>query len=167
MSTELQKSENKEVSTLPKFWTDMDQIRSEMEGMMREMFAGNWFNFPSLRRFEQRMQPLLFQPSLNVRKDDKDLVVEAALPGIDKKDIHLTVTRDALVLRGEFKKEAKTDNDKIYRSEMEYSSFYRSLQLPVEVDSTKVKAELKDGVLRIRMPLLHPENHQQVKVEVK
>lgn len=162
-TTQLQKTDGE---SKPKLWPDMDQIRNEMNEMMREMFSGNWFSFPNLRKMEQ-MLPTNFQPSLNVRSEGSHLVVETAVPGIDKKDIHLTVTRDSLTLRGEYKKEEKSEKDKVFHSEMHYGSFYRSVALPAEVDANKVKAELKDGMLTIRMPMLKPENHQQVKIDVK
>lgn len=161
-TTQLQKSNGE---TKANIWPEMDQIRNEMSEMMRDMFKP-WFSFPSFRRMEQLM-PANFQPSLNVRSEGSDLVVETALPGIDKKDVQLTVTRDSLTIRGEYKKEEKSEKDKVFHSEMHYGSFYRSLALPAEVDANKVKAELKDGMLTVRMPLMKPEVHQQVKVDVK
>lgn len=162
-TTQIQKT-NGETKT--KLWPDMDQIRSEMAEMMHEMFNSNWFGFPRPRRMEQ-FRATNFQPSLNVRSEGGDLVVETAMPGIDKKDIQLTVTRDSLTLRGEYKKEEKSEKDKVFHSEMHYGSFYRSVTLPAEVDANKVKADLKDGMLTIRMPLLKPEAHQQVQIDVK
>lgn len=166
MSTKLQKAESRALAPVHKFWPSLQHLRSEMGEMVGDMMAGNWFNLPNFPQLEQRMRPLLFRPSLNMRKDDTEVLVEAALPGIDKRDIHLTVTRDSLVLRGQFRKEDKSPESKVHRSEMEYSSFYRSLRLPDPVDSSKVKAELRAGVLYIRLPLLNPEHHQRVKVDI-
>jgi len=162
-TTQIQKTNGETKAML---WPDMDQMRTEMAEMMRDMFSGNWFSLPNVRRLEQFM-PTNFQPSLNVRSEGGNLVVETAVPGMDKKDIHLTVTRDSLTLRGEYKKEEKSEKDKVFHSEIHYGSFSRSLALPAEVDANKVKAELKDGMLTIHMPLLKPEAHQQIKVDVK
>lgn len=170
MSTQLEKAkEEKPARETPMWspWMDMDQMRKEMAEMMAGMFRGNWMQMPSLRfpEFEQVAQK--FQPTFNMHKEGNNLIVEAALPGIDKKDIHLEVTPDTLTLSGEFKREEKADKDKVYRSEVHYGSFHRSLRLPAEVDAKKVSAELKDGMLRVQMPLVHPEQHKQVKVAIR
>lgn len=140
-------------------WPDMDQWQADFMKMFNGMFRNNW---------TERMEAMeKFHPSLKMFKRDSELVAELAVPGLDRKDINLEVTRDTLTVSGEYKKEDKSTKDQVYRSEVHYGSFQRRVHLPLEVDSGKVKAELKDGVLRVSMGLAHPDQHKSVKIDIK
>ncbi len=98
-----------------------------------------------------------FTPRLNVSESDKELKVEAELPGIDEKDVKVELDEDTLVLSGEKKAEEEKKDGEWYRVERNYGSFHRVIPLPSEVDGEKAKASYKNGVLTITLPKLPEE----------
>jgi HSP20 family protein len=104
-------------------------------------------------------------PAFDVSETDKELIVKAEVPGIDKKDINITVSDGMLTIEGEKKHEKKEDNGQYHRVERRYGTFFRTMQIPDEVEADKVDATYKDGVLKIRLPkseAVHPR-----KIEIK
>jgi HSP20 family protein len=132
------------------------------------------FGFPSLRRmFDiepswRSASPFSFSaPAIDISEDEKMYKVSAELPGIDAKDIDVSVSGDTLVLRGE-KRQEKEEKDKNYHfSERAYGSFQRSFQLPSTVDRDKVAADFSRGVLTITLPKTAEAQKPQKKIEVK
>jgi HSP20 family protein len=91
-------------------------------------------------------------PRLDVHEDDKALHVTVELPGMTDKDVSVTVTDRMLTIRGEKKEEKEKKEQDIYRRERAYGSFRRSIELPGDVDSGKIEAAFKNGVLTIDLP---------------
>ncbi len=100
-------------------------------------------------------------------EDDKSYKIAAELPGIDAKDIDVSVTGDTLVLKGE-KRQEKEEKDKNYFfSERSYGSFQRAFALPDSVDREKIAADFSKGVLTIALPKTAAAQKPQKKIEVK
>ncbi len=91
-------------------------------------------------------------PKVDIRETDDALLVQAELPGIDKKDVHLEVKDGVLTLSGERSYEKDVKEENVHRIERAYGSFSRSFSLPSNVDANKVNASMKDGVLEVRLP---------------
>jgi HSP20 family protein len=91
-----------------------------------------------------------FAPRVDVQETDTEVRVIADLPGLDEKDFEVQVEDDVLTLRGE-KHEEHEDKGRGWR-ERSYGSFYRTIQLPSEVEADKAKAEFKKGVLTVHLP---------------
>jgi HSP20 family protein len=91
-------------------------------------------------------------PSVDVSETPKEVVLKAELPGMDSKDIEVSVQGNVLTLRGERKKEQEDKGENFHRIERSYGAFSRSIQLPADVDAAKVNATYKDGVLKINLP---------------
>ncbi len=91
-------------------------------------------------------------PMVDIRETDDALLVQAELPGIDKKDVHLEVKDGVLTLSGERRYEKDVKEENVHRVERAYGSFSRSFSLPSNVDANKVNATMKDGVLEVRLP---------------
>ena len=91
-------------------------------------------------------------PHLDVRETDKEIVVEAELPGIEEKDISLDLKDGVLTIRGEKKHEHDQEKENYRMMERRYGSFQRSLRLPDTVDQDKVEASFDNGVLKIKVP---------------
>jgi HSP20 family protein len=106
-------------------------------------------------------------PSIDVTETDKEIEITAELPGLERKDVEITLEDDVLTIRGEKKIEAKQqDKDKNYHvRERSYGAFYRMLSLPAGVDPAKVQATMSKGVLKIAIP--RPAGSQPAKIEVK
>lgn len=93
-----------------------------------------------------------FAPRLNVSESEKEVKVEAELPGLDEKDIKVELDQDSLVLSGEKKALEEQKDDQWYRAEHSYGRFHRVIPLPADVDGEKAKAKFKNGVLTITLP---------------
>jgi len=124
-----------------------------MERMMEETFGR------SLRRFGFQPMTDMFRSfsgdvaaPVDVFEDGKDLVLRSELPGLKREEIDITITGNLLVISGEKRIEGKTERQGYLRRETSYGTFSRSVALPEGVDTGKVTAKLRDGVLEIRMP---------------
>jgi HSP20 family protein len=93
-----------------------------------------------------------FAPQVDVTETDTEIKVCAEIPGVEAKDVDVSVEDDKLTIKGEKKYEREEDEKGQYRMERSYGSFERSIQLPTEVDESKAKAEFKNGVLRLTLP---------------
>lgn len=93
-----------------------------------------------------------FTPRVDVKETAKKVVVTAELPGLDEKDIEISVVGDTLVLSGEKRQEEEEQGEDYYRMERRYGSFRRVIPLPCEVEVDKAEATFKKGVLTITLP---------------
>ena len=113
-------------------------------------------------------------PSMDVTETDKEIVIAAEMPGLERKDVDISLENDVLTIRGEKKIETKPDDkadkggkDKTYHvAERSYGVFTRSFALPHTVDSNNVQAEYKDGVLTVKLPIREEAKPKQIKVNV-
>ena len=95
-----------------------------------------------------------------------DLVLKAELPDMGREDIELTVERNTLTLKGTRKKAADVKDDQFRRVERSYGTFSRSFVLPNTVDSSKVSAEYRNGVLTVKLPFREEAKPRTINVEV-
>ena len=104
------------------------------------------------RSWDNALSTTAWNPSVDIFENGNEVVIKAELPGMDAKDIEVTLENNVLMLKGErrFEKEAKEEN--YHRVEREYGSFSRSFALPTLVNGDRVSAEYKDGVLKIVLP---------------
>jgi len=91
-------------------------------------------------------------PAVNVEEDEKEYRIEVAAPGLEKEDLKVSVNDGVLTISSEKKVEKEDKKDGYIRREFGYSSFCRSFTLPVEVDSDKIGAKHKNGLLHISIP---------------
>lgn len=130
---------------------------------MRRMMEDFWMApFEEMGRWSQT-----FTPRVDVKEEDNHVVISAELPGIDQKDIDVTVTRDSVRIAGEKKHEEEKEERGYYRRETSYGSFERVIDLPSEVDENKADAQFSKGVLTIRLPKSEQARAKQKKIEIK
>lgn len=91
-------------------------------------------------------------PSADISETKKEYLVKAELPDVDKKDIHVTVSDGTLKIEGERRHEKEEEDETYHRVESFYGKFSRSFVLPTDADETKIKADSKNGVLRVHLP---------------
>jgi HSP20 family protein len=91
-------------------------------------------------------------PRVDIIDRDKEIVVHAELPGVEKKDLDVTLTDTSVTIKGETRKESKEEKGDYYRCEISRGAFARSVALPAEVESANAKAQFKDGVLELTLP---------------
>ena len=106
-----------------------------------------------------------FMPSVDITDADKEVRVTCELPGIDEKDIDITLSKDAVTIRGEKKQEKEHKERGYYHVESSYGSFRRDIHLSSDVDASKVEAICSDGILSITLP--KAEEAKTIKVKVK
>jgi HSP20 family protein len=105
-------------------------------------------------------------PSVDIFEHEGNLVLRAELPGIEPKDVDVRVENNVLTLRGERKFESEVKREKYHRVERAYGTFSRSFTLPNVVDTEKIKAEYKDGVLQVTLPQREEAKPKQIQVAV-
>ena len=108
-----------------------------------------------------------FTPAINVAETDSEYRVTAELPGMDERDIELSLHRDHLTIKGEKKQEHEDSGKGYYRMERSYGTFQRTLPLPAEVDPEKVEAAFNKGVLTITLPKLPEQQSGARKISIK
>lgn len=135
-----------EYNSMPAVWSDFDSPWRDMERLFERAF--NFSPLSTLGSVDSR-----FSPVLDVHETEKEFQINLEVPGMNEKDIDISMSRDMLTISGE-KKEEKEENSKgIYRMERRYGSFTRSIPLPENcVDTDKAEASYKNGVLSIKLP---------------
>jgi len=101
-------------------------------------------------------------PGVDIYETGSEVVVKLEVPGIEKKDLDISITDTDLTVKGEVRKEEEVKEENYYRRERRYGSFSRTIPLPGPVQTGAAKASFKDGVLEIRIPKT-PEEQAKVK----
>ena len=104
-------------------------------------------------------------PKLNMVDRKNEILVRAEVPGINKKDIDVSLSENILTVKGHANTEKKGEEGDYHRHEIFSSSFARSISLPDNVDKSKVAASLKDGVLEVTMPKAKASKKRSIKVQ--
>jgi len=105
-----------------------------------------------------------WSPSVDIFETEGEIVVKAELPGMDRKDIQLNLENNVLSLRGERKFTKETKDENYHRIERSYGVFSRSFSIPATVDEEKIRADYKDGVLKIMLPKKEQAKPKQIKI---
>lgn len=151
-------------TSTPAIWQSM---RREMDKLFDQFSDG--FTFPALSRIENLWPSAgaeLASLAIDVTEDDKAYKVTAELPGLEEKDVNVTVNNDVLLIKGE-KPQQKEEKDKNhYLCERSYGAFQRSFALPIDVDRNAVTAQIAKGVLTVTMPKT-AESRDVRKIDVK
>jgi HSP20 family protein len=108
----------------------------------------------------------VWAPAVDMYETKDDLVVTAELPGVNEKDVQLSITGDVLSLRGERTLNQETQQESFHRGERWYGRFERHLSLPISVQADKVKATYRDGVLTITLPKAEEIKPKSIKIDV-
>lgn len=142
-------------------WTsgEFGRLRQEMDSLFDRFFEG----FPRLG-ITRRMG---LTPVIDLYETKDDIIVKAEIPGIDSKDINISLSGDVLSIKGEKRQEKVDKDDNLHRVERSYGSFSRSVRLPCEVEEEKITATYKKGVLNVRLPKCEPAKPKRIKIDVK
>ncbi len=142
---------------------------ADMERAFDRFFGRNW---PSLwHRNDLSMLDNIFEreglrlPSLDVIDRDNDILVRAEIPGVDKKDLNISLADNLLTIKGQSSNEKKEDKGDYHRHEISSSSFARSVVLPSAVDASKAEAALKDGILEVTLPKVESSKRSNIAVK--
>ncbi len=105
-------------------------------------------------------------PAIDIYQDDKNIVVEAQLAGVEPKNVELSVKSDVLILKGTIEKKTEIDEQNYYRKEIRSGSFNRSVALPAAVIADKAEALYENGVLKITIPKEKKEQEKEIKIKL-
>lgn len=130
---------------------------------MNRMFDNFWLE--PFGEFEEWQGS--FVPTVDVTENEKEVRISSELPGMDEKDINLTVSDSTLTIQGEKKQEEEEKEKGFYRKESSYGTFRRVINLPAEVDESKAEAEFKKGVLKIKLPKTAEAKAKSKKIKIK
>jgi len=125
--------------------TLLDQVRDEMDDMFQRFFG-------SPAELIKETQATTWAPRMDISETDKDLFIKADLPGVDPKDVEVTVRDGILTIRGEKKEEHEEKQKNYHRVERFFGQFYRSIPLPVGAEEANVAATSTKGVLTVTVP---------------
>ncbi len=140
----------------------------EMDRMFEDYFSRGWmrpfrWEWPSLgemaKPFEGKM------PKVDVIERDDEVVVKAELPGVEKKDLDVSVTENSVTIKGTTSHEEKEEKGDFYRCEISRGAYARTVGLPSYVDADKAKASFKDGILELTLPKVEKSKRRSVEVK--
>jgi HSP20 family protein len=138
----------------------------EMEDLHNRLFS--LWN-PSARRAngeEEAMTLSEWSPLVDIVEDKQEYLIKAELPEVKKDDIHVTVEKGVLTIKGERKFEKEVKDQRYHRVERSYGTFVRTFSLPDDADGAKVRADFKDGLLTVRLAKSETAKPKQIEVKV-
>lgn len=136
---------------------DMFSFRNRINHIFDDVF------YP-INRDEVEFSMGSWNPVVDVYDNDDSIVIKAELPGIDKEGIEIDVKDRVLTLKGERSSESEVKDDNYYRRERSFGKFERAFTLPADVDPDKIKADYKDGVLKIDIPKPEEKKPRQITI---
>lgn len=105
-------------------------------------------------------------PAVDVYDTHGAVVVETALPGVDQKDVKLSIENDVLTISGQSERKTEVDEKEYYRKEIRSGSFMRQIALPAGIDAEKAAATFKDGMLKVSFPKLSEPPAKKIQINV-
>jgi HSP20 family protein len=133
----------------------LGDIQGEMNRLF-ENFAGRQSNSNSA----------MWWPAVDVHETQDDVVLRFEIPGVNEKDIHLSITGDVLTVRGERRFERDDTTETYHRVERAYGKFERSVHLSMRVQTDKVSASYRDGVLEVKLPKSEELKPREIKIDM-
>lgn len=144
-------------------WNPMRELQT-MHDRMNRFFDESLFSWGRPAEWWREASPI-WSASVNLYEDENDIVMKVELPGVKKEDIFLEVKDNTIWLKAERKTETEEKEENYLQSEFKYGSFQRSFTLPVSVDADKIKAQYKDGILKVTLP--KAESHRAKKIAIQ
>lgn len=140
----------------------------EMDRFMESFFPRRWmrpfrWDMPSMAELGAPFD--LKTPGVDIIERDNEVIVKAEVPGVEKKDLDVSVTDNSVTIKGCTSHEEKEEKGDYYRSEIRRGSFSRTVALPSSVDSDKAKATFNDGILELTLPKVEKAKRKSVSID--
>lgn len=134
------------------------------EEMHREMhrFFDEFFAEP-----QRLLGQVSWTPAVDVLEDEKQFILKAELPGIEQKDIEISLQDNTIMIKGEKKEEKEEKSELRHRLERSYGGFMRTFQLPSGVDTEKVEAHYKNGILEVTLPKTGEQKAKMIEIKTE
>lgn len=139
----------------------IERMRYDMDRVF-DRFFGNWWDMyrtPALGGFD-------WSPALDVSETDAEVILRAEIPGVDAKDLDISITGDVLTLSGQKEEKKEKQEEGFVHSECRFGSFRRTMPLPASVDTENIQAEYSNGVLTVRLKKLPEATAKKIPVKV-
>jgi HSP20 family protein len=146
------------VNTNP--FREIEKVRSEMDKLWDTFLWGR----PRKRGSEGEEEWL---PAVDVTETKNDIIVNCEISGMDPKDLEISLSDGTLTIRGEKKQEKEESEENYQLLERNYGSFIRLIPIPKEVESDKISASYKDGVLKVTLPKSAKTKKKEIKIKVE
>jgi len=137
-------------------WTEMKRLQDEIN----DLFESD--RLPAFTGLFDRS----VSPALDIVENEDNFIVTCELPGIDQKDLDVTITSNVLTIKGEKKDGKESKEGKIYKRESWSGNFQRTLSLPNSVDPVQVNAELKNGILTLVLHKKEEAKPKQISIKI-
>jgi HSP20 family protein len=137
----------------PQWNRGLTDVRDEMERLFNDM------------AFNDGQNGEFWAPTVDIVEETDKLVVTAELPGVDKKDVKISLQDNVFTIEGEKTRTTEEKQDKFYRTERNYGKFSRSFNLPTKVATDKIEAEFNDGILTINLPKVEEAKPHQITIK--
>jgi HSP20 family protein len=139
-------------------WDPFREVVS-LQNRMNNLFRG-------INEEESPLAAASFVPAVDIYEDKDKVVLKLEVPGIDQKDLHVTVEDNTLTVKGERKFEGEEKQENFHRIERTYGSFYRAFTLPPTVDTANIGADYKAGVLKLELKKKPEAQPKQIEVKI-
>lgn len=140
----------------------------QMERRFEDFFSRGWlhpfqWDFPA---WAEKMPHLSLKvPKVDIIDRNKEVLVRAEIPGVEKKDLEISATSNSITIKGSTRHEEKEEKGDYFRSEITQGSFSRTVTLPAEVNSEKAKTRFKNGVLELTLPKVAKSERRTIPVK--
>jgi len=137
---------------------EIDRFKGEFDKLFDDFFTRGFFG--------RSLEEMDWVPAVDMSETEKEIVINAEVPGMDAKDIDISLNGRILTIKGERKQEKEEKEKNYHRVERKYGAFSRSFELPTDVDADKVKASYKNGVLNLNLPKTKEQSVKKIEVKV-
>jgi HSP20 family protein len=141
---------------------DLVSIQDRMNRLFDDAFRAN----PRAQSEDEWALGGSWAPVVDIFEKDGSIVLKAELPGVDPKSVDIRVENNTLSLRGERKLDNEVKRESYHRVERSYGAFARSFTLPNVIDTERIKADFKDGVLQLTLPKREEAKPKQIQIQV-
>jgi HSP20 family protein len=162
----------KSPTAMPQMWRPFEGLRREVDRLFDEFDGGFWrspfrspfFDLAPSRRAEATFTAV---PAVDVSESDKAYEITAEMPGMDEKNIEVKVANGVLTIKGEKQEDKEEKKKDYYMRERSFGSFERNFQVPEGVETDKIEANFKNGVLSVTLPKSPAAQKAEKKITVK
>ncbi len=147
----------------------MDLIRWEPRRNLMKSFFDDIFDLMDSPSRIRRgwSEGIMWEPAIDLIDKKDKLIAKVELPGVEKKDVKVSLTDNNLTIQGEIKKDEEIKKEDYYYRERAYGNYARTISLPIEVDKDKISAKFKNGILEITMPKKPEVQPKEIVIEAE
>lgn len=146
----------------------MDIMRWDPRENLMRSFFDDFFDIagkPSSNRRRRWEEGGIWSPATDLIDKKDKLVARIELPGVEKKDVKISLSENNLTVQGEIEKDKETKKEDYYCCERAYGTYSRTISLPAEIDQDKIKANFKNGILEITIPKKAEKKPKEITIE--